>query len=227
MTSVLFSQDRMFGGGRDMRFLVETTSPVTGTVLLEPLRRAWASSSESLDQLCKVAATTNPAGLATAYFVNRRSALPNFPEGVPNVMVCKPGATEADRARAIVENVGNLIVRMLDEFSDKGLLGENFPCEIDIAGGGSDLDYLVQYIADVSGHMFHRMSEREASARGAALCAWMYGKNEADIASLNTEEPVKTYSCENPERRRRYMMWQRMEADVLSKSLPPHAEVEE
>jgi glycerol kinase len=227
ITSVLFSRELMFGGGREMHYLVETTSPVTGSVLLEPIRRAWASTSASLDQMCKAAATTNPAGLATAYFVNRRAALPSYPDGVPNVIVCKPGATEADRARAVVENVGNLIVRMLEEFADKGLLGDSFPCEIDIAGGGSEVDYLVQYVADVSGHIFHRMAEREASARGAALCAWMHEKRDADISKLNTESPVKTYHCENPARRRRYMMWQRMEFDVLNKSLPPHAEIEE
>lgn len=226
MTSVLFSRELPFGGGNEMHYLVETTSPVTGAVLLEPLRRSWASDTDSLDRICKVAAETNPAGLATAYFVNRRPAVPLFSNGVPNVTVCKPGATEADRARAVVENVGNLIVRMLEEFGDKGLLGEGFPAEIDIAGGGSELDYLMQYIADVSGHVLHRMGEREASARGAALCAWMHTHNSSDISALNQEHSIKTYRCVNPERRRRYMMWQRMEFDVLNQSLPAHAEVE-
>lgn len=226
ITSVLFSRALPFGGGREVQYLVEATSPVTGSVLLEPLRRGWALDTDALDKLCKVAAETNPPGLATAYFLNRRPVLPHFPEGVPNVTVCKPGATEADRARAVVENVGNLIVRMIEEFHDKGLLGDVFPAEIDIAGGGSELDYLMQYIADVSGHVLHRMRERDASARGAALCAWMHAHNTSDISALNQEHPSKTYRCVNPERRRRYMMWQRMEFDVLNRSLPAHAEIE-
>jgi sugar (pentulose or hexulose) kinase len=115
---------------------------------------------------------------------------------------------------------------MLEEFGDKGLLGDSFPCEIDIAGGGSELDFLVQYIADVSGHIFHRMAEREASARGAALCAWMFGKRDAEVSALNTASPIKSYRCENPERRRRYLMWQRMEKDVLNRTLPVQAEIE-
>jgi glycerol kinase len=226
ITSVLFSRALPFGGGREVQYLVEATSSVTGAVLLEPLRRGWALDSDSLDKLCKVAAETNPPGLATAYFVNRRALMPNFPDGVPNVTVCKPGATEADRARAVVENVGNLIVRMLEEFQDKGLFGDVFPAEIDIAGGGSEVDYLMQYIADVSGYVLHRMRERDASARGAALCAWMQPHNTSDISVLNQENPSKTYRCVNPERRRRYMMWQRMEFDVLNRSLPAHAEIE-
>jgi glycerol kinase len=226
MTSVLLSRSLPTGGAREVQHLVEITSPVTGAVLLEPLRRGWAADTEALDRLCKAAAATTPSGLVTAYLVNQRPALPQFPKGVPNVFVCRPGATEADRARAVVENVGNLIVRMLEEFADKGLLGEPFPAELDIAGGGSELDYLMQYISDVSGHVLHRMSEREAGARGAALCAWMYRHQSTDIAGMNQDRPQKTYRCENPERRRRYMMWQRMECDVLQQTLPPHAEIE-
>jgi hypothetical protein len=91
----------------------------------------------------------NPLALATAYFVNRevstqQTAKESWPQGMPNVMVCKPNAEVCDRARAIVENVGNLLVRMLEEFSEKDLLGDRFPAEIDIAGGGSELDLVGQ-----------------------------------------------------------------------------------
>jgi hypothetical protein len=70
------------------------------------------------------------------------------------------------------------------------------------------------------------MAEREASARGAALCAWMFGKRDAEVSALNTASPIKSYRCENPERRRRYLMWQRMEKDVLNRTLPVQAEIE-
>jgi sugar (pentulose or hexulose) kinase len=115
---------------------------------------------------------------------------------------------------------------MIEEFADKGLLGEKFPAELDVAGGGSELDYLIQYIADVSGHVLHRLPTRDAGARGAALCAWMSCMGQFDAHALNTDEPEKSYRCESPDRRQRYLMWQRMEQDVLNKTLPPNATIE-
>lgn len=226
-TSVLYSRLVPNAAIREFQFLVEQTSPVTGTVLLEPLRRSWCASTEALQALCDEACKANPSGLATAYFVNKQNPSDAWPRGIPNVMVCRQGATIADRARAIVENVGNLIVRVIEEMAEKGLLGEVFPAHLDLAGGGSDLDYLVQYVADVSGHTFHRFATREAGARGAACAARMSVHGHDSVRGCNTEEPVKVFSCENPDRRKRYLMWQRMEQDVLRNSLPPHAEIEE
>ncbi len=226
MTSVLLSRMMPSGYARETQYLIETTSPVTGSVLLEPLRRGWYADTEALNAACYQAAAQHPHGLATAYFLNQQPILPKWPDGVSNTLVVKNGATDADRARAVVENVGNLIVRMLEEFADKGLLGDAFPAELDVAGGGSELDYLMQYIADVSGHIFHRLKGRDASARGAALCAWMATAGRFHAHELNNEVPAKTYRCAGPERRQRYLLWQRMEQDVLNDALPAHAVVE-
>lgn len=225
-TSVLYSRLIPSAAARDVQFLTEVTSSVTGNVLLEPLRRSWCNSSEELHAMCEESFQENPVGLATAYFIHKQEPSDVWPHGVPNVMVCKPGASTKDRVRAVVENVGNLIVRMIEEMAEKGLLGEVFPTEIDVAGGGSELDFLMQYIADVSGQKLRRLAAREAGTRGAALAALMSIHCEIDIRSLNTEEPTQVFSCQSPERRRRYMMWQRMEQDVLKNTLPAHAEIE-
>lgn len=226
MTSVLLSRMTPSGYVREMQFLVETTSPVTGTVLLEPLRKGWCIDSQQLNAACIDSAKAAPHGLATAYFVNQQPMMPKWPDGVPSTLVLKKGASDADRARAVVENVGNIIVRMLEEFADKGLLGDEFPAELDLAGGGSELDYLIQYIADVSGHTFHCLKARDATARGAALCAWMASMSRFHAYELNNEEPEKSYRCESPERRQRFLLWQRMEQDVLNNNLPSHATIE-
>lgn len=224
MTSVLLSRELPEGGGRDLRFIVEATSPVTGTVLLEPLRRAWCKSSEELNAMCESSFLAAPEGRAIGYFVNHRAASATQTESLPNVLVCREGATEADRARAVVENVGNIIVRMIEEFMDKKLLGETSPPEVDVAGGGSEIDYLLQYIADVSGVTLHRRGAREAGARGAALCALMQAKTVSDPVSFNGEPDEKAYRCERFERRKRYQMWLRLEQDTMRGTLPPQAE---
>jgi glycerol kinase len=225
-TTVLYSQALSNATGRSMNYMIESTSPVTGGVLLEPLRRNWCSSSQEMNALCEAAYSANPPGLAIAYWSNKEPLAPAWPHGVPNVTVCKPGASTADRVRAVVENVGNHIVKMLSEFSDKGLLGATESAEIDVAGGGSELDYLMQYVADVSGHTLHRLPTREAGARGAALAAWMSMYSQPNAHGFNTASPTKTFSCSNPERRKRFLMWQRMEQDVVRNQIPASAEVE-
>lgn len=226
-TSVLHSRQLTTSPDRDVKFLVESTSDVTGTVLLEPLRRAWCHDTRELSAICDEAFAAHPAGLAISYWVDKRFPSPVWPHGVPNVTVCKPEATTRDRVRAVVENVGNLIARVIEECAEKCLLGERFPAEIDVAGGGSDVEYLMQYVADITGHTLNRLVTREAGARGAALAALSSVHPNIDIRKLNRAEVLKTYRCIDPDRRKRYLMWQRMEQDVLNKRLPGHAEIEE
>lgn len=226
MTSVLTSRPKSDGTGRVVEYLVETTSAITGTVLMEPVRRQWCTDSAEMNAQCAAAYEANPLGNVTAYFVNHRASPPWFPERTPNVYVCKAGATQADRVRALVENVGNLIVRMIEEFADKGVLGPDTTNELIVTGGGAELDYLLQYIADVSQRTLRRMKTREATARGAALAALMHSTNVSDSRTFTQEEPAKTYRCDTPDRRRRYLMWQKMEQDLLHQSLPSHAELE-
>jgi glycerol kinase len=225
-TSVLRSRTLPDGYTAERCYLVETTNSAIGTVLLEPLRRGWCADSAELDRMCLDAATAEPRGRAVAYCVNRQPVAARWPDGVPNTIVVKEGATDADRARAVVENVGNLVVRMLEEFSDKGLLGSSFPAEIDVAGGASQVNYLVQYVADVSGHILHRGGAHDATARGAALCAWGAALGTVDVQELNAQTEGRTFRCEHPERRQRYLMWQRLEQDILRGELPSGARVE-
>lgn len=226
MTSVLTSRAQPDGSGRIVEYLIETTSAITGSVLMEPVRRQWCQDSADMNAQCEAAAQRDPRGKATAYFVNHRASPPWFPQRTPNVMVCKPDVSSEDRVRALVENVGNLIVRMIEEFADKGVLGSDTIHELVVTGGGSELDYLLQYISDVSHRTLHRMKTREATARGAALSALMSSMNLSDPRAFTFEEPAKTYRSESPDRRRRYLMWQKMEQDLFHGALPSHAELE-
>jgi glycerol kinase len=225
-SSVLYSRTIANSLQREVMFVAESTSTVTGTVLLEPLRRAWCSDTREMNELCSQAYKASPMGLATAYWVNKEGPSDVWPHGVPNVTVCKPGSSEMDRVRAVVENVGNIVVRMLEEFAEKGLLGDRFPVQLDVAGGCSELEYLMQYIADVSGYTLHKLTSREAGSRGAALAARMSVEPSFDVRQLNDMAVATTFQCQAPDRRKRYQMWQRMEQDVLSNTLPAHAEIE-
>lgn len=224
MTSVLYSREVPGSGDRTSQYLIETTSPVTGNVSMEPVRRGWCNDSTTMNSMCNESFATNPAGIAIAYFVHHRPHPPYFPASTPNVLVARPEATIADRTRAIVENVGNLVIRMIEEFSDKGILESS--SEIFTAGGGSELDFLLRYISDVSGRTVHRLAMREATARGAAFAARASLLGFEEPYGPAPEEVVTTYQPTNPDRRRRYLQWQRLEQDVLNNRLPAHAEVE-
>jgi glycerol kinase len=226
MTSVLFSREDPTSKAVRKEYLAETTSAVTGTVLMEPLRRGWCSDLSELHTMSTASYEANPDGIASAYFVNHRPSPPWHPERTPNASFCKAGATVADKVRAVVENVGNLIVRMIEELQDKGLLGPGENNEIVVTGGGSELDYLLQYISDVSGRTLHRMPTREATARGAALAALVYSEKLPSTREFTKEPPKRSYQPDRPERRRRYMMWQKLEQDLFHGLLPSTVEVE-
>lgn len=226
MTSVLFSREDSVTKEIHKEYMVEITSAITGTVLMEPLRRGWCTDSSELQIMCASSYDERPEGISTAYFVNHRASPPWYPARTPNALFCRPGATVADRVRAIVENVGNLIVRMIEEFQDKGLLGPDANNEIVVTGGGSELDYLLQYISDVSGRMLHRMPTREATARGAAIAALVYSEKLTSTRDFTKEPPRKSYQPQRLERRRRYMMWQRLEHDLFHGLLPTTVELE-
>jgi glycerol kinase len=226
MTSVLFSREDPVAKEIRKEYLVEITSAITGTVLMESLRRGWCHDTADLHTMCVESYERHPEGIATAYFVNHRPSPPWHPERTPNALFCKTGATVADKVRAIVENVGNLIVRMIEEFQDKGLLGPDENNEIVVTGGGSELDYLLQYISDVSGRTLHRMPTREATARGAALAALVYAEKLPSTREFTKEPPRKSYQPQHPERRRRYMMWQKLEHDLFHGLLPTTVELE-
>ena len=227
MTSVLCSREDPKSHAIQKEYIVEITSPITGTVLMEPVRRKWCNDSEELQAMCEKSYEAHPHGVATAYFVHHRASPPWYPQRTPNVMFCKQEATPADKVRAVVENVGNLIVRMIEEFQDKGLLGPDTNNEIVVTGGGSEADYLLQYISDVSSRVLHRMPTREATARGAALAALVYAKGLPSTRDFTKEAPRKSYQPTNPERRRRYLMWQKMEQDLFQGNLAKGAELEQ
>jgi glycerol kinase len=226
MTSVLLSREDRETREVRKEYLVEITSAITGTVLTEPVRRAWCRDASELHDMCVRAYEEHPEGIATAYFVNHRPSPPWHAERTPNALFCKPGATIADKVRAIVENVGNLIVRMIEDFNDKGLLGPAKNNELVVTGGGSELDYLLQYISDVSGRVLHRMPTREATARGAALAALVYTEKRTSTREFTQEPPRKSYHPTTPERRKRYLMWQKFEHDLLHGLLRGTVEIE-
>ena len=70
------------------------------------------------------------------------------------------------------------------------------------------------------------MPVRDATARGAAISALVHSNNLTSTREFTKETPRKSYSPTTPDRRCRYLMWQKMGQDMLTRALPPQSEIQ-
>jgi glycerol kinase len=228
ISSVLYSRRVSGVMRREVRYLIEALASSAKGLLAEVIERGWAADYADIESLCREAYAANPTGLATAYWVDNSFSSPDLPPGVSRVMAARNGALVRDRVRAVVESIGNIVVRMLEQFAEKGLLGERYPAQIDLVGSVSSISYLSQYVADVSGHVVSCLGASDyLSARGAAFAAWhsVYPASEVSRVVTSSRDRCEEYRCIEPERRRRYLAWVRLEQDLLRGSLPEWVEV--
>ena len=75
--------------------------------------------------------------------------------------------------------------------------------------------------------MLYSLDERDAGARGTAMAARMSVYSQGGPDGIVSQGSSSMFTCPQPERRKRYLAWLRMEQDVLKRTLPAHAEIEE
>lgn len=227
ISSVLYSRRVSGVMRREVRYFIEALASAAKKPLADVIERGWATDYAHIESLCRESYAANPAGLATAYWVDNSFSSPDLPAGVSRVMAARGGALVRDRVRAVVESVGNIVVRMLEQFAEKSLLGERYPARIDLVARVSSLSYLLQYIADVSGHVVSYLGGSDyLSAKGAAFAAWhsVYPTSEVSRVATLVDGSIE-YRCIEPERRRRYLAWVRLEQDLLRGALPGWVEL--
>lgn len=230
MSSVLYSTSFLPhrpGSDREYSFLAELTSSVTGTLLQEIVtEKKLAPDFSKLSEICFEHRKTRPLG-ATVYSVLGKPRNPSWPQGTPDVFVEAGETNTADELCAWVENVGNHILSMFEQMEGSAVIFEDTlkPRVCLVAGGGSEVDYLLQYIADCGNIEFHRLSDKQATARGAALAALMAKIPKVSLSDLNKEVPSKVFKPIDPSRRRRFLGWQRLEREVLAGTIPQRARV--
>ena len=214
-TSVEYSEQEDDKSERRFVYLSELTYPSLGTTLQALLSKQWCSTSEEISKMCEASLATSKESKAHAYWTDRTEFSATWPDGVPNVMLTKPDAQNCDRVRAVIENIGNHIVLMLEEFAEKELLDTTPNGIIAVSGGVSANDYLLQYVADVSGYSLRRNLDTEATARGAALASMMYTEASTAPAGTHKIDSPTIFSPRDPERRGGFMKWQLFRRDVL------------
>lgn len=213
------------GYDRDFRFLTEITSSITGTLLEEAVtNKKFADDLEALDSLCQAGLREGPVRIFT-YSVLGESHEQAWKNGVPDVSMKSGDVSQAARACAWVENIGNLIVRMIEQIEAAGVAFGIGSKELLVSGGGSRCSYLLQYIADVTGISLCKFTDSQLTARGAATAALLAGVPKLDLDSLHLHDNFEIIAPKNLERRKRYQNWLKLESQILSGNIPDGAEV--
>ena len=214
-TSIGYSEQEDDRGERKFVYLSELTYPSLGSSLQALLSKKWCNTPEEISKMCESSLAFSKESKAYAYWTDRTEFSATWPDGVPNVMLTKSDTEDCDLVRAVIENVCNHIVLMLEEFTEKKLLDNAPNGMITVSGGVSANDYLLQYIADISGYSLIRRLDTEATARGAALASMMYTEALTAPASTHQIDPPTIFSPRDPDRREGFMKWQLFRRNVL------------
>lgn len=215
-TTPCYSSEGQASKAKDVQYVSEITYPSLGSSMRGILHKGWCQSSAEIDAMCaaSLAKTSDPK--VCAYWANETEASDAHPFGAPDTMKEKPDADDSDRVRAVTENIGNHIVLMLEELQAKGLLEEAKKTAIEVSGGVSAGEYLLQYIADVSGYTLRCRQENEATAIGAALASMFYTLDLTYVPTIHTEQAPRVFSPQDSTRRKGFLVWQRLRRDVLA-----------
>jgi glycerol kinase len=215
-TTPCYSSEGQATQAKDIKYLSEITYPSLGSSMRGLLRKGWCQSSDEIDAMCLASLAKASDPKVCAYWANATELSDAHPLGAPDTMKEKPDADDGDRVRAVIENIGNHIVLMLEELHEKGLLEEAKKTAIEVSGGVSEGEYLLQYIADVSGYALRCRPENEATAIGAALASMFYTLDLTYVPTIHTKQAPAVFLPKDSTRRKGFLVWQRLRRDVLA-----------
>lgn len=215
VTSVLYSEGSM---QREFKYILEAVTGSSGACIDFIVQTLEAA--KDLDEIARICSEVPDSDCPTAFFPIGGSGSPDWISDLPNVVTHWDRSSPRPLVRALIENIGNFIAQNIQTLSQAGILTrEHFP--LAVAGGLSDLDYLMQYIADVSGVELSRLSSREATARGAALAS-MYSVNKAKNRTSIPRHPEKRlFKPTQSSAKERFARWRDLRQQVTHGEVPP------
>jgi glycerol kinase len=212
VSSVLFSTGEH---ERELTFLLEGITSSSGAICDLLVRKLeLAQSLDSLDQLCHSAVGEAPI----AYLPIGGAGTPFWRHDLPALVQGKFIERSAEFARAAVEHIGASIAANLLALKHSGVLPHDLG-SIVVSGGISDLNFLLQYIADVSGFELVRLSSREGGARGAAIAA--LAQMVGGRITLPRDRTTKIFSSHAAVSKQRYAEWCRLRDQSVTGQFDP------
>jgi glycerol kinase len=228
MSSVWFSRRSVSATDRNRNawYLAELTSSTAGAVLKRLLAAGpnqLATTPQELSDRCfeSLAADDHVALVSHAGAINE----PNYPHTTPDVVITKGEVSANAELRGYVDNVGNFILEMIEQLEAYRLIFTAGSRELNVSGGGSDVSYLLQYIADCANVTVRKFDDREATARGAALLSLARGDDIDDLVAMNSHRSMQSFEPKHIERREKYLKWKKLRSEILAGRIPPMAKV--
>lgn len=214
VSSVLYSEG---GNQREFNYLIEGVTNCSGPIIeLLHKRMRVAPEVQSLNDLCMNAGDNFPL----AYFAMGSTGTPYWASDIPNLIEGWDKVNQAAFVRAVIENLGNFLAYNMLQLQRVDLV---VPAQgpIALSGGLSDLDYLMQYIADVTGMTLARLGSRESAARGAAIAALQHYAKGKVKPVLPKDQERRAFAPKDTTARARYQKWLALQESALAGKWKP------
>ncbi|MBN8550312.1 MAG: hypothetical protein J0M12_13425 [Deltaproteobacteria bacterium] len=214
VTSVLYSEGSV---QREFKYILEAISGASGPLIDFIVKDLGAA--QSIDEIAQICVAVPEEQCPVAFFPLGSSGSPDWTPGLPNVVKGWDRTSQRPLVRALIENMGNFIAQSILLLSETGILTpQHYP--LAVSGGLSDLDFLMQHIADVSGVELSRLSSREATARGAAIAS-MYSWNKGKPRGMVPRHPEKRlFKPQVSKARERFAVWRDLREQASRGEVP-------
>lgn len=204
ITSVLAS--RLYDDGKARVFILEGVTNSCGALvstLTDDLK--IVKSFQELVHLCDPTIFPEEPRYATVFLPKGGTATPTWRYDTGAFIEGWDGQNRVSLVRGVLEHLGSSIVSQIKILEARGLIRKESPLQV--TGGLSALETLLQYIADASEFTLTVVGMREATARGAALAAMQGLGIIDDPADRNVLDPQRTFTPSGHLARERYDEW--------------------
>ncbi len=214
VTAVFYSEGSI---QRELRYSLEAVTPASGATIdfiIQDLKAAHRVGE--IEQVCR---SVEDSATPIVFAAMGSSGSPDWRTDCPQIVRTPTISEAAPMVRGLVENIGNFVSQNIVDLIRKGILRpEHRP--LVVSGGLSDLDFLMQHIADTSGVELTRLASREASARGAAIAAMHSASRSRARGAFPRSRESKLFKPSVSTANERFGRWQRLREQVLAGEAP-------
>lgn len=204
----------------DSLYLLEALTNASGSIVEHIRKKRLASSLEQVASICEHG--SHGGKTVVAFVPLGGSASPDWRYDLPNLIMNWDGVNTEALVRALIENIGCFVSNNIRTLTEAGIIGSE-ERTIVASGGLSEMDFLLQFIADCSGYRILRMGSREATARGAAISAIMSAGRSDNPAGLNVEAPERVFDPHQSQATKKLEMWLELKRHALEGRVLPGA----
>ena len=184
--------------GQTIEFLKGTNDPINGIAEINKILKGYAPIESS----------------TIAFFPFQSSGSPHWKTDLKNIFNKEP-KDKLELVSSLVENIGNWIGCNFEKLIEADVVkGTN---KLILAGGGSEIEYLVRYLKSLLGIEIYKADNHHGSAYGAAYAALCADKPEFKNGEIGKEKISS--NLDTSVIKKRYESWKELYSKSLRKNL--------